>query len=527
MSGGSRSCVSLADLAFLLAVAVNAVPILIFDHLPLTDGPSHVYNASLLAQYAFGPSGLAATLLQFNTSLPPNLASHGIMALLVGAHLSPLAAERLLLTGYAVLLPVSLKYAMRGVSERTGGIEYLGLPVVFNSHVHWGFFNFLLGVVGFLFAFGLWLRLRGRPANIGSGLGIMGALTAVYCCHPVPLVEFWIAAVVLLAFDAARRVDTAPSDARLLVLVSFVPAALLVHSALTRPPALVAEAQMAWPTIRYAGTLLVTLAPLATYTTVERIVAGSVALIAAGGALVVWKSGGAQSRALLGAAVVASLVVFAAPSQAAGGTLVTARLVYFPLFLVLMAMATVAWPAAWRAGCLVLALLLSCAATISRWPIYARYDARMDEFLQLAEMLPLPDRLYFAVAGEPTTMTLDDRGTPNLPAGAWGYVAARHSQLLASDYEPLLSHFPLVYRTAPGRPAGIPGACGPLSLPAVQSSAPAIDPAPIVIWMRSDRAELRTCPHSAPGLWKEARGIDGVLVAWWPATSADSASVVP
>ena len=171
----------------------------------------------------------------------------------------------------------------------------------------------------------------------------------------------------------------------------------------------------------------------------------------------VWKSGGAQSRALLGAAVVAALVVFAAPSQAAGGTLVTARLVYFPLFLVLVAMTTVAWPAAWSAGCIVLALLLSCAATISRWPIYERYDARMGEFLQLAEMLPLPDRLYFAVAGEPTTMTLDDRGTPNLPASAWGYVAARHSQLLASDYEPLLSYFPLVYRTAPARPAVIPG----------------------------------------------------------------------
>ena len=294
------------------------------------------------------------------------------------------------------------------------------------------------------------------------------------------------------------------SDARLLVLVSLVPAALLVHAALTRPAALVAEPQLAWPTIRYAATLLATLAPLASYTTVDRIVAGSIALIATAGALVVWKGGGAQSRPLLGAAVVAALVVFAAPSQAAGGTLVTARLVYFPLFLVLVAMTTVAWPAAWSASCIVLALLLSCAGTISRWPIYERYDARMSEFLQLAETLPLPDRLYFAVAGEPTTMTLDDRGTPNLPASAWGYVAARHSQLLASDYEPLLSYFPLVYRTPPARPVAIPEACGSLSLPAVQSSAPAVDRAPIVIWMRSDRAELSDL--SSFGAWSVEGG---------------------
>ncbi len=55
--------------------------------------------------------------------------------------------------------------------------------------------------------------------------------------------------------------------------------------------------------------------------------------MATAGALVAWRSGGAQARPLLGAAVVAALVVFAAPSQAVGGTLVTARLVYFPLFL--------------------------------------------------------------------------------------------------------------------------------------------------------------------------------------------------
>ena len=467
-------------------------------------------------------------LLAFNPSLPPNLAAHGIMAVLIGAQLSPVAAERLLLVLYAVLLPASLKYAMRGASERTGGLEYLALPVVFNSHLHWGFLNFLLGLVGFLCAFGLWLRLRGRVADVASAAAMTGVLTAVYFCHPVPLIEFWIASAVLLAFDRARGRDSAAADARLLLLVSAVPAALLLHSVLARPPALVVEPQLAWPTIRYAGMSLVTLAPLASYTTVERIVAGCVALFAAVGAVMVWTNArGTEARALLGAATVAALIVFAAPSQAAGATLVTARLVYFPLFLVLVAMTTVAWPASWTTGFIVLALSLSCISTVSRWPIYERYDARMREFLRLAETLPLPDRLYFAVTGEPTTMTLDDRGTPNLPASAWGYVAARRSQWLASDYEPLLTYFPFVYRTAPQHHASVPPSCGQLSLPALQSSAAGIDPAPIVIWMRLDRPELRACSHSAPGVWKEARGEDGALVAWWPASTAGPASVTP
>ena len=234
-----------------------------FERLPLTDGPSHVYNASLLARYASDPLGFVPVIVRLNASIPPNLAAHGFMALLIGAHLSPLTAERLLLAGYAVLLPVSVRYALRGVSARTAGIEFLALPVVFNSHVHWGFFNFLAGLIGFLCAFGFWLRLRGRPPLLRSALAMTAVLTGVYVCHPVPLVEFWIAAAALVAFDAARRLHSAASDARLLVMVSIVPLVLLLHWGLTRPPALVPEPQTAWPTIRYAGTLLMTLAPLA------------------------------------------------------------------------------------------------------------------------------------------------------------------------------------------------------------------------------------------------------------------------
>jgi len=521
VSLNARSRATLANVALLLAAAANALPILIFERLPLTDGPSHVYNASLLVRYASDPFGFVPAILRLNASIPPNLAAHGVMALLIGAHVSPLTAERFLLAGYAVLLPMSLKYALRGVSARTGGLEFLALPVVFNSHVHWGFFNFLLGLIGFLCAFGFWLRLRGRPPLLRSALVMTAVLTGVYVCHPVPLVEFWIAAAVLVGFDAARRSQSAVSDARVLATASVVPLGLFIHWALTRPPALVPDPQTAWPTFRYAGTLLMTLTPLATYTHVEHIVAACLAFIAVGGTVVVCNSGdGAKGRALIGAAIVAALVVFAAPSQGAGGTLITARLVYFPLFLVLAAMATVAWSAGWTICFVALGVSLSCAATVSRWSIYERYDARMHEFLQLAAKLPSVDRLHFGVVGEPTSMTLDDRGTPNVPAGAWGYVAAERAQWLASDYEPLLSYFPLVYRTPPARAIAAPPACGPVSLPAVQSSAAADDTGPIVIWMRADSAERRSCLRSAPGVWQEASGKEGVLMAWWPARSA-------
>jgi hypothetical protein len=269
------------------------------------------------------------------------------------------------------------------------------------------------------------------------------------------------------------------------------------------------------------GVLLLTLAPLASYTSAERVAAGCLAIIAAGGVCAVWIRGDEQGRALTAAAVVTGLVVFAAPSQAAGGTLVTARLVYFPLFLVLLAMTTVAWPAAWSTGVIVAAVTLSGIATASRWAIYERYDTRMREFLELAERLPPPDRVYFGVVGDPTTLRLDDRGTPNVPASAWGYVAAGHAGWLLSDYEPLVSYFPLVYRTSLLRGALARG-CGEVSLPALQERSSSADQTPIVIWMRADRPELQSCLQSAPGVWKTVRGSDGLVVAWWPSSSDGS-----
>jgi hypothetical protein len=80
VSLSARSRATLANVALLLAAAANALPILIFERLPLTDGPSHVYNASLLVRYASDPFGFVPAILRLNASIPPNLASHGVMA---------------------------------------------------------------------------------------------------------------------------------------------------------------------------------------------------------------------------------------------------------------------------------------------------------------------------------------------------------------------------------------------------------------------------------------------------------------
>ena len=90
---------------------------------------------------------------QFNWSLSPNLGAYGVLATLMTV-MSPHTAERVFLAIYVVALPLSLRYAMRAVTRETRGVECLGLAVVFNFHFHWGFYNFIVGLVAYLFGLG-------------------------------------------------------------------------------------------------------------------------------------------------------------------------------------------------------------------------------------------------------------------------------------------------------------------------------------------------------------------------------------
>ena len=85
---------------------------------------------------------------------------------------------------------------------------------------------------------------------------------------------------------------------------------------------------------------------------------------------------------LLSTSALLAAVVFVAPMRAIGfEDLITTRLVYFPLFLLLMWLATVKWPLPWAIGFAVAGIGVALIGDVSRWPIDERYDARVTSFL--------------------------------------------------------------------------------------------------------------------------------------------------
>ncbi len=427
---------------FLLATVLNSAPLLWFLYIPSNDGPSHVYNAAMLRAYVLSPAGPARDVFVFSSSLPPNLLTHSLLAIALGIFTPPFA-ERLLVLLYAILLPLGFRYLLRSVSYTTHGLEYLALVCVYNSHLHWGFYNFLFSLVLFAFALGYWLRHRCRPSAKDVGVQCL-LVTLLYFSHPVGLFEFWIVCSALLIVDWIQGRERLRPELALFLPSLLVTGILYVHYACTRSTS-IAEATT-WPTLRYSASLLFSLSPLASYSHLQRVVGFSILLVIGLGILCA--SGQclqARSNGFLISAAITAMFVFIAPTSVCGGTMLAPRLVYFPLLMVCVWLVSLDWSVE-PGNCLaLLALLLASAMLVSNWPVYHRYDLEMKRFLTSASAWPSDRYLFFRTSGSSFTLVLDKRGTPYLSASAAGYLAASNGQILLGDYQGIPGYFPLAY----------------------------------------------------------------------------------
>jgi hypothetical protein len=422
---------------------LNLLPLFCFLYIPSNDGPSHVYNAAMLHSFLFSSNVPVHAVFAWNSSLPPNLLTHLFLTVLMPL-CSPVIAERLLVVSYAIFLPLGFRYFLRSISARTRGLEYLSLVWVYNSHLHWGFYNFLFSLVFFLFACGFWLRHR--HSRTDAPIAILAFLaTLLYFCHPVGLFQFWVVCFVIAAFEKLRA-ESRPAGLRLLFASSAISAVLYVHYVLTRLP--MPNEPSSWPTVRYSASLLFTLSPLASYSVFQRTIAFAVLMI-----LVTATAVAIRGRSLhiavngyLVAAVVTAVIVFVAPTTTGGGTMLTPRLIYFPVILICGWLASFDWgtdPRRWLAAA---GILLAAGMVCSNWQFYDRYNTEMKEFMATERTWPPDPYLFFRAAGSPSTLRLDHNGTPFLSGAAAGYLAAGREQVLIGDYQALVNYFPLVYK---------------------------------------------------------------------------------
>ena len=461
-------------LVLALVIAAQLLPLVLLPYLPTQDGPSHQALAYALRVYDRPEGAPLRQYLMRNDEALPNWFVFFLQAKAL-AFLSVNAAEKVLVAAYVVLLPLGLRYALRGVDRDAGFLAALGLPFTYNFLFGMGFLNFCWSLAAFLFAFGFYLRrrerFRARHVLPQAALAIW-----VYFCHPVSLVMLVIAVAafgacqvlldVRLAGDGGARASAGPDagvaswwqaarERLLLPLASLVPALVLLASFVGR--------RLDRPT-SHLGFVVKAKQLLALYSLVSfdsrllLVACGLAAVIATLAGLLLWRrrsEGSLRLRAedaLLAVAALFALVYFTAPSELAGGGFVNHRLALFPPLVLLLWLGSGRWGSRTRQAAQLLGAALALTMLTMLWTRWSEIDRYLDEYVAVADRIEdgstvLP--LGFAPAGvangsEGERRPLAFRLWPFVHA--LGYVAGRRPIVDLGLYEAGEDYFPLRYR---------------------------------------------------------------------------------
>jgi hypothetical protein len=174
------------------------------------DGPSHLYNASIVSE-ALAGRGPSTAVFQVSWKPLPNWT--GTLVLVGLLNVLPLAfipRVMLTITGIAPLLATlwfRKQTGRTGAPERTGGIVWIAaFAGCLATGRAWalGFESFSLGAAAAVAAVALYARGRDRLDLLHS-LGISALLAFTYFCHPVPWAFAVLLIGVLLVVGASHR----------------------------------------------------------------------------------------------------------------------------------------------------------------------------------------------------------------------------------------------------------------------------------------------------------------------------------
>ena len=193
---------------WLVASLLLLLPLWLFPYIPTQDGPAHLETAAHLLELK------NSTFLQGFYSANWHLATNQLYhALLVGlgSFLPLLTAEKLLLSAYALLVPLTALFAVRGLKGAPLA-AFLILPAVYSYIFYLGFYNLCFGLPLFLLALGLYFRLVNAPTQSFTqtfGLVVLLAFTVLlsYFVHVIAAANTLLALGILALLRLLVRGD--------------------------------------------------------------------------------------------------------------------------------------------------------------------------------------------------------------------------------------------------------------------------------------------------------------------------------
>jgi hypothetical protein len=182
----------------------------VFRWFPTQDGPSHLYNAFVLAHYRDASSVAIRAYLVPNIRLFPNWTMFLIMAPLSRV-LPLLVVQQLIVTLCVIAIPLAVLYLQKSFKQTTDPSALLGAALAYSYMLFMGFFNFVFGAALFAFTVGFWWRRR----NDRYVIVLYALLIATYLSHALAYAATLMALGVLALLGRRWRlfVELAPAYA--------------------------------------------------------------------------------------------------------------------------------------------------------------------------------------------------------------------------------------------------------------------------------------------------------------------------
>jgi hypothetical protein len=426
---------------FLALLAAHLVPVWGFRYFPSQDGPAHLENAAILRDYHDPDRPLLRTFYHLNTDPVPNWFSHLLLAGLLNVA-SPLVAEKVLLTVYWTLLPLSVRYAVRAVRPDAGYLAVLAFPFADNVFLHMGFYNFCFSLAFYFLVVGYWLRHR-EHFDVRRTLVLAALVMVLFFCHLVAVAAAGLTVGVGVLGQRFRGRTAVP-------LLAFAPAVLLGVWFVWRQTGAVDKNTEAGLIARLLG--LVQLEALVSFSTLEGLVsmALGVSLWLIFAVLLVGKvrerrwTRGDEMLPCVAAFVV---VYFLAPDALIGGSLLYMRLGLFPYFALLLWLAAQPVGPHFRRGVQLGAAAAAILLLALHAESYRQLNGLLDEYLGVAGLIE-PETTLVSISFDNTGRGADGQRL-SVRVGAIrhaaGYLAAERGVVNLLNYEAETGYFPVCF----------------------------------------------------------------------------------
>ncbi len=384
-------------LALVGLLAVLLAPLIWFEYLPTEDGPAHSALATVVSSLLGSTNAAIEHFYVLDVFPNPNLLG---TASLVGlqAFVGTMAAEKILMAGIVVGLAVSVHYALRGISRDATILGLLAVPLGLGLVSHFGFYNFMVGLILFVITIGFWHRNFGsietvRARDVGA-LGLLLFLT--YLGHLLPfVVAIFVIGIASLASALAEERGRDENSRRTVasefwrtirpVLLAALPSLFLlaIYVARSEGGGASGSPDLLRRLVRFGsfGELFVV------FTRSESLFSILIAAATAVSFVVAMKQRRREgwkltsSDGYLGAVVILAATFLLIPSAIAGGSAVPERMAMFTFIVALFWLAHFRYERWLRITIIAVSVVATIGLIGIRWPAYQGYDRDLDEYV--------------------------------------------------------------------------------------------------------------------------------------------------